>query len=269
MSMTTKKLMNVSPADYATAAALARAVGEQMLARLEWVALQPSVIVDVGCGVGHFGALLQQRYPTAKIMATDIAYPMLQYAKQQAHQSSWICADASVLPFRDHSVDLVFANLVLPWCADLEKSLREWRRILRPEGLLMFTSLGPDTLRAWRDDLANITIPDFIDMHNIGDVLTRARFADPVMDVEYFTLTYRKLTDLFHELHASGMLNIADDHYEQLVAMGQARCTTEGIWSVNYEVVYGHAWGPSETVEQVADEFGTVRIPLSHLRRRA
>jgi malonyl-CoA O-methyltransferase len=94
----------------------------------------------------------------------------------------------------------------LPWVSDVESMLREWRRVLRPDGLLVFTSLGPDTLQAWRIYLGDYTIPNFIDMHEIGDMLTRARFSDPVMDVEYYTLTYSEPSTLLSELQASGML---------------------------------------------------------------
>jgi malonyl-CoA O-methyltransferase len=201
----------MTPTDYAKAAALANAVGEEMLARLEWMALQPSVIVDVGCGVGFCTALLQQRYSAAKIIALDVAHPMLKYSQQQAKKDGGkislnVCADTMKLPFADGTVDFVFANLILPWLHNVDDVVREWRRVLRPNGLLMFTSLGPDTLQTWRAVLGDFTIPHFIDMHEIGDALTRAKFADPVMDVEFYTLNYSDRQKLFAELQASGML---------------------------------------------------------------
>lgn len=269
MSMASqKKLMTVSPSAYAAAAVLANEVAEQMLSRLEWVTLQPKVIVDVGCGVGSSAALLRKRYPAAQVIALDIAYPMLQYAKQQEECSlDWVNADTCELPFRDHSVDFVFANMVLPWVGNIEKLLREWRRVLRPDGLLMFSGLGPDTLLTWRDALADITVPDLIDMHEIGDALTRCKFADPVLDVDYFTLTYRQIEVLYQELNASGML-FAIDQDETLLEKGLEKRMPNGLWSTTYEVVYGHAFGPHDLVDHVADEMGIVRIPLSHLRRR-
>jgi malonyl-CoA O-methyltransferase len=148
MSVAINKIA-ITPAAYAQAAVLAQAINAEMLARLEWVTLQPNIILDVGCGTGQGTQLLQQRYPEAQIIALDNAYPMLQFTKQQASSTVSVCADAAQLPLVSHSVDLIFANLLLPWCADIASVLSEWRRVLRPEGLLMFSSLGPDTLAAW------------------------------------------------------------------------------------------------------------------------
>ena len=263
----TNKQSKVTPEVAAKAAALANAVGEEMLARLEWVTLQPKLVLDVGSGAGHCARLLRQRYPEAHIVSLDLDYPMLKYAAEQAENShTTVCADAGALPFPDQSVDLVFANLVLPWVADIEKMLREWRRVLRQDGLLVFTSLGPDTLQAWRAFLGDFTIPNFIDMHEIGDTLTRTRFSDPVMDVEYYTLVYRDASALLSELKASGVL--VSDSPINLLDHADVPRTEDNRLALSYEVVYGHAWGPDAGVDHVADEFGTVRIPLAHLRRR-
>jgi malonyl-CoA O-methyltransferase len=214
-------------------AVLLNAVGEQMLARLEWMVLAPQTIADVGCGIGQSATLLRQRYPEATVA---------------------VCDEAQRLPFLDHSVDLIFANLVLPWCHDPNAILAEWRRVLRPEGLLIFSCLGPDTLGEWQADFATRIIPRFIDMHDVGDALTQAKWMDPVLDVDYITLNYRRAEDFFHELQAMKMLNT------------QAVVTDKKPWEATYEIIFGHAWCPHPRVDQVADEFGTVRIPLSHLR---
>lgn len=268
MSLVRENVSNDSPAAYAAAAILAQVVGEQMLARLEWVTLQPKRIVDLGCGVGQATGLLQQRYPEAHVVGVDSAHPMLAYAKQQATSAHYLCADAQQLPFAAGSVDLLFANLLLPWCADLETCLLEWRRVLRPGGLLVFTSLGPGTFSAWRPVITDQWVPRFIDMHDVGDVLTRTRYADPVLDVENVTLTYRKLETLFDELQASNMIVLTDNERAAILAQSLTPMTPDGRWSLTYEVVFGHAWGPELTATQHADAFGVVKIPLSHLRGR-
>lgn len=264
-----QKIMKCSPSEYAAAAVVAKEVGEQMLARLDWMTLSPKVILDVGSGTGYCSRLLKERYPLAKVVAIDNAYPMLQYAKQQ--ESAICCVEASAerLPFADSSIDLIFANLLLPWCSDVEALLREWRRVLRPEGLLMFTSFGPDTLQDWRDVLADITLPDFVDMHVVGDELTRNKFADPVLDVDYLRVTYRQLEVFFQEMQDSGMLRFTEEDKKDLIEKSLSKCNANAVWVAEYEVVYGHAWGPNEMAMQVADEFGTIKIPLSHLRRRS
>ena len=260
--MSFQKEFQLVPENYAQSAALADHVGEQMLGRLDWVTLNPDVIVDMGCGVGYCAQQLKEKYPQARVFAVDTAYPMLKYASQQAENIGWTCADVFTLPLADHSVDLIFANLVLPWCDDVEKIFREWRRVLRPEGLLMFTSLGPDTLKAWRELLADKTLPHLVDMHIYGDALTKTRFADPVLDVDYFTLSYREAGKLFFELQTTGMILPGD--YPDVIAHMQ----NAPEWQAAYEVIFGHAWGPAVSVDHVADEFGEVRIPLAHLRRR-
>jgi malonyl-CoA O-methyltransferase len=265
MSVTIKEIfLKIPPAGYAQAAALANTVGEEMLARLDLVTLQPQRVLDVGCGTGYFVGALQQRFPQAQIIALDVAYPMLQFAQDQASVAFCICADAYALPFADQSVDLIFANLLLPWCQNLEKLMREWRRVLSKDGLLMFSSFGPDSLRLWREELGNLMLPDFLDMHELGDVLTKSRFCDPVMDVDYYTLTYRSATDLCRELKHNGIL-LHDDFTLQ---NPQAGLNAEGVHEAVFEIVYGHAWGPDVMVDQVADEMGVINIPLARLRRR-
>jgi malonyl-CoA O-methyltransferase len=262
--ITKKKLMNIPPASYASAAVLAQAIGQEMLTRLDFVTLKPAVVVDLGCGTGQFAAALAERYPEATVIALDVDYPMLQFAQLQAVKTTGICADAAVLPFADQSVDLLFANLLLPWCDDLEKLFREWRRVLRTDGLLVFTSLGPDTLREWRDELGNFMLPNFVDMHEVGDVLTRTKFAEPVMDMEYYSLTYRSTQDFIRELYESGMLVTTDISLNNV----EVDFSKGDLLAANFEIVYGHAWGPDVMVDQVADAMGVINIPLGRLRRR-
>lgn len=219
---------------------LARDVGEQMYERLEFMTLQPRTIYVLGAETEHFARRLKQRYENAEIFKFG---------------------EDEILPLADLSVDLIFANLFLPWQKDLKKIFHEWRRILQPEGLLMFTSLGPDTLMELRTKYADFLMPDLIDMHNVGDELTAARYADPVLDTEHLTVTYRDLKKLLFELQATNML------VQDLKEIDHTP-TAEGLFPLTYEIVYGHAWGPDPSVDHVADDLGVVKIPLSHLRRR-
>lgn len=215
---------------------LAREVCEHMVANLELMSLQPKVIMAVGGESEYAAELLKKRYLNAEI--------------------------TQMVTCPDQSVDLIFANLFLPWCKDWKEIFREWRRVLRPEGLLMVSSLGPDTLIELREEYANWMLPDLVDMHNLGDELKQARFADPVLDVEYLTVTYREFKTLLKELKMQHMLVVEAPEMRLLPNDGD-------VFSLTYEVVYGHAWGPHNLVDHVADEEGVVRIPLSHLRRRS
>lgn len=250
---------HISPADYDLAAVLVREVGEAMLARLDWVALKPRRIVEAGCGVGYCTQLLQKRYPAAELLAIDDSPEMLAYAKTAAApQTNWLCTSLDRLPVEDDSIDLIISNLVLPWCMDLMKLLQEWRRVLRPEGLLMFSSFGLDTLRELQGQ--TVQLPHFVDMHNLGDALVQVGFADPVLDMDYFTLTYREQQPLQDELQLTGFISGQD-------RLGPLEKNLAGVISLTYEIVYGHAWQPVLNKNIVAEK-GVVKFPLAHLRGR-
>lgn len=256
---------SISPATFAECSVLAKECAQQMLDRLSFINLQPAVIVDVGSGVGAWISLLKECYPQAQVIGVEANTDFLQYAKSLSSHSEWICANPMTLPLIDHSVDLIFANLVLPGCPSLEKCLQEWLRVLRPEGLLMFSSLGPDTLQAWRDTFTPLQWPHFLDMHDVGDALKQNLFVDPVLDLEYVTLTYHSIEKLLDELQITGMLHHPES--EQIESAKKIAPAHTGLYSTVYEIVYGHAFAPI-SLEFRADEAGMVKIPLSHLRRR-
>lgn len=220
---------------------LAREAGTQMLERLQFMTLQPKNIYVTGVEGDYFAELLKISYPNAEII---IDLDGEKIVKQE-----------------EQSVDLIFANLALPWCKEIKKIFFQWRHLLRAEGILMFSSFGPDTLIELREKYADNLLPDLIDMHNMGDELVRAKFADPVLDVEYLTVTYRDLKKLLVELQATNMLS--QDLTEIHILPNE-----KGIFSLTYELVYGHAFGPDVSVDHVADEEGVVKIPLSHLKRK-
>lgn len=258
--MNLSKNISWSPVEYAKASVLAREVGEEMLSRLEWVTLKPRMIIDLGCGTGEMSGKLQERYQNAHVIAVDLSEEMIRHAKQHETKHSYLCADAAALPFPNQSVDLLFANLLFPWQEDIQSLLRECRRVLRPEGLLMFTALGPDTLREIIPDVHSHIVPGFMDMHDAGDLLLQLKFADPVLDVNYYTLSYREQAHMLRELQVTGMLHE--------IKNTNIPAKEDGKWEVTYEVIFAHAFVPSESEEVTASEDGIVRIPLSSLRRQ-
>lgn len=256
--------MTWSPLDYASAAVISREASEELFSRLDWMSITPRVVVDMGCGTGEMSSRLQARYTDAIVIALDLSERMIQHAKHQTPTLSCVCGDAGALPLADQSVDLIFANQLVPWHADVKKLLHEWRRVLRPDGVVMLTALGPDTLKEWRELLHQAITPDLMDMHDIGDLMVHEKFADPVLDINHYTLTYRDQQQLFKELHASGILNSTP---AQSLTNTLAR-TDKGTWSVTYEVVFAHAFVPPQSDEVSASSDGIVRIPLSRLRQR-
>jgi malonyl-CoA O-methyltransferase len=264
-------------AAYDEAAALQREIADRMLERLDYIRLEPRLILDLGAGTGHAAERLARRYPRARVIALDFALPMLQRARKRGRwlrRPRCVCADVEQLPIADGAVDLVFSNAALQWCTDLEHSFREILRVMRPGGLLMFSTFGPDTLKELRDAWARVDagphVGLFADMHDIGDALVHARWADPVMDVDRFVLTYETVRDLMRELKVLGAHNVAQDRSRgltgksRLEAMIRAYDTlrSDGRLPATWEVVYGHAWAPEQRTEA-----GVTTVPLSSLRR--
>ena len=178
-------------ATYDEAAVLQDEVGMRLLERLDLVRLQPDSILDLGAGTGKMTAGLMKRYRKARVVAVDIAHSMLQRTRRRGgwlRRPRCICADAEQLPFAGNSFDLIFSNLMIQWCQPQDTLFGEFHRVLRPGGLLMFTTFGPDTLQELRecwtraDDCVHVNT--FVDMHDIGDALLQARLADPVVDAE-------------------------------------------------------------------------------------
>jgi len=256
-------------AHYDEAAVLQREVGTRLLERLELMRLQPQRILDLGCGTGQCIEGLFGRYRKAGVVALDIAQPMLQHARRRGRwlrRPQAVCADAERLPFAENSFDLVFSNLMLQWCTDLDAAFSELRRVLKPGGLLLFSSFGPDTLKelraSWRvvDQYAHVNT--FLDMHDVGDALVRARFADPVMDVERLTMTYADVWKLMRELKQIGAHNVTGGRPRGLTGKRRIQQLVEayeqfrsnGVLPASYEIVNGHAWVSEDTISVSLEE---------------
>lgn len=279
-------------ARYDEAAVLQKLTAEQMDERLDLVKVEVKQVLDIGAGTGFLTEKLLARYPHAQISAVDISENMLQFARTRLraspsrktsrlsrlkiHLANWfrahkvvdpvnlIQADAYALPLADASQDLVVTNFMLQWCDNLDVVLSEIRRVLRPEGLLMLSSLGPDTLKelrqAWvavEGEAGHNRMNHFIDMHDLGDALIRAGFGQPVMDVELYTLTYDQPMGVIKDLKAIGATNAQagrDNNLTgktkfkaMLAAYEQAR--RDNKIPASYEVVHGHAWAAPEIIK--------------------
>lgn len=250
-------------------AVLAREVARRMDERLEYIRFAPKRILDLGCGTGADLALLGRRFPDATRFGVDFAYPAL--ARQapaaggrlkrllglrRAPETPLVCADATALPLARGSVSMVWSNLMLSWLDDPLPALREAHRVLEVDGMLMFSTFGPDTLRELRAALpshAGERVHRFIDMHDIGDALVKAGFSDPVMDMEMLTLTYGELDELLRDLRLSGCTNASAARPRGLSGRGgwaAARAAYEvlrrdGRLPASFEIVQGHAWKPA------------------------
>ena len=276
-----RKNFDRASAAYDESAVLQSRVRQQLIERLDWIAFEPDSILDLGCGTGHAARTLGARWPKARVIAVDFAPGMLREAARQddAARFERLCADALDLPLPDASVDLLFSNLMLPWCDDLDAAFTEIARVLRPRGLLTFTTLGPDTLielqEAWHeaDDYPHV-IP-FTDMHDIGDGLIRAGLVEPVLDVVRYTLTYPDVRSLMRDLKAIGARNATTGRPRGLtgrqalraVEQNYERHRHEGKLPASYEVVFGQAWGAIERPGSQRD--GEFAFPVDKIERRS
>lgn len=250
---------------YDEAAVLQHEVCDRLLERLDVVKLAPERILDLGAGTGRGARGLRARYRRATVCALDLSEAMLHETRRRAgwwRRPLVVAGDAQRLPFRDAAFDLIYSSLSLQWSDDLDAAFTGLRRVLAPGGLLTFTSFGPDTLRelraAWAQaDPEGIHVNRFFDMHDIGDALVRAGFADPVMDVEMITVTYARVRQLMGDLRAIGATNATVGRSRGLMPRSWLRelerayedfRQEDGTLPASYEVVYGHAWAPRAPV---------------------
>ena len=246
---------------YDAVAVLQQEVASRLVERMSLMAMKPVSILDAGSGTGFVSQLLATRYPKAKITALDLAFNMLKQAKSKhSFKQRWqkkfryVNAEVESLPFADASVELIISGLTLQWCQDLPKVFKEFRRVLAPGGLLLFSSFGPDTLKELRHSWAEVDdvphVNAFADMHDVGDALMQSGFADPVMDMEMLTVTYKDVKTVMSDLKQIGAHNVMQGRSHNITGKNKLQKMIEayeqfrvdGLLPVSHEIVYGHAW---------------------------
>ena len=251
----------------------------RLLERLELVRLTPSVAVDLGCATGRGAAALAARYPAARVLAVDSSFAMLRStAAAPPATVRALGGDAASLPLRDGCVDLVLANLVLPWCRP-EQLFAEAARVLTTGGGLLFATLGPDSLQEVRaafgavDD--RIHVHAAFDMHDLGDLALAAGLAEPVLDVDRLEVTYADIGGLVRDLRAMGAINVAGGRRRTLT--GRQRWGRfierlprgpDGRLAVTVELILGQAWGRGAR-EKPRPASGEIRVPIARIKRRS
>ena len=276
-----QRRLTKAAATYDEAAVLHLEVGRRLLSRLDLMTLTPRQILDLGVNTGRMSLALAKRYPQAKrIIGLDIAAAMLQQARKRAgwfSKQRFVQADAQAIPLATGQFDLIYSALVLPWCTDLKVVLQEVTRLLKPRGLFVFATYGPDTLcelrASWQAVDAYQHTLDYTDMHVIGDALLQAGLADPVLDVEHFTLQYQSVRQLMLDIKAQGANYVGSGacpgltgkrRFERLTQRYSADYQKDGLIPATYEVVYGHAWARERRSETASK--GEVLVPVSELQ---
>ena len=282
-----RRAFSRAASSYHAAAALQQEVAKRLLESLDYLAdKQPQVVLDVGSGPAHATAVMKKRWPKAQVIALDLALPMLVEAKQQAgwwRPFSRVCADARALPLTDNSVDVIFSNLCLQWVEDLPAVFAGFRRVLKPGGLLVCSTFGPDTLVELReafaqaDDTAHVS--RFVQIAQFGDALMMAGFRDPVLDRDLFTLTYDDLPALMRELKAIGATNAMSNRRHTLTGRSRFAAASQayeplrgadGKLPSSWEVIYAHAWAPEPgaPIREHGHDVAAVPVSAIPIRRK-
>lgn len=271
---TVRRQFDARALHFADSSALIREIASRLLERLQYMRIDPAIVIDVGCGLGESRAPLQARYANAHWLGLDVSEGMLRAGQPHGlvqRFRDWargakalsVAGDAGALPIAAGTVDLLYSNLMLHWHPEPHSVFPEWKRVLREGGLLLFSCFGPDTLKELRlaaNSLSDARPMPFVDMHDFGDMMVAAGFATPVMDSELITLTYTSPQQLLREVRALGG-NPRDDRSpalpsgqraRDLLAALDAQRGDDGRIRLTFEVAYGHAWKPAQKANGVA-----------------
>jgi len=262
---------------YAEHDALQEEVALRLRERLDaYPGFAPARVLDVGSGPGDASRALHARCGDAEFVALDLALPMLRRIGDGA--ITRVCGDAEALPFADGAFDLVHSSLCLQWCNDPGLAIAEFHRVLRPGGLLLFSTFGPDTLKELRAAFAEVDgaphVSRFVDMHDIGDALLATGFRDPVLERDDFTLTYTDAPALMRDLRGIGATNA--DAQRRRTLTGRARLDAvarayeafrrDGVLPATYEVIYAAARAPEPGQPRRHGGFDIAGFPVDRLR---
>jgi malonyl-CoA O-methyltransferase len=264
-----------------------REVERRMLERLSWTKIAPSKILDIGCGRGKGVLALQQLFPSATAIGVDLALgmmrplPLMQFADRSSSKLArlidqfkpkavdkfiplFVQAESGCLPFSDATFDLVWSNLMFHWLPNAQISAQEWYRVIRPGGLLSFTAFGVDTFKELKGLGAPLmALPD---MHDIGDLLVKSGFSEPVMDQQKLVLTYTDGKKLLEEIGSFGghvqrerpKFLLADKQWSRSLRALESLRAADGKISVTTEIVFGHTWAPAR--KKLADGWSPLEM---------
>jgi len=251
---------NAAAKDYDTVSLLQQTITDRLIESFDQIKINPAAVLDLGSGTGYGSRKLKQCFKKAHFYQMDISGEMINIARKYSpmffSKNHFLRADASRIPLPNNHFDLVFSSLMLQWCNNLDAVFSDVRRVLKPGGIFLFTSFGPDTLKelreSWQSVDDRVHVNAFVDMHDIGDSLIRNGLDAPVLSVEHIVLTYDECKQLMRELKNTGAHNINNGRRKTLT--GKRRLDKvikhyetfrrDSKLPATYEVIYGHAWCP-------------------------
>jgi malonyl-CoA O-methyltransferase len=270
---------------YTAAAKLQRDVATRLAESLDYAKRPPARILDLGSGPGVDSAMLRKRFPKAQVIALDAAIPMLVEARRKmglfglTGRFDRVAGDARALPLADASVDLVWSNLCLQWCPELDPVYDEIRRVLAPEGLFLFTTFGPRTLEELRAAWAAVDptprVGSFPDMPVVGDALTRAGFRDPVLDIDTVIERHADPRAVLTNLKAIGATHADAGRTRGLTGPRllarmldayRAQAAADGSVGATWEVISAFAFAPDPSQPRRTRSGAIAAIPVDQLR---
>ncbi len=241
-----------------------REVGDRLLEKLNYMKINPKRILDIGCGTGHFTQALKRKFKKADVIGLDISELMIKTAKQQqsgltklfSSKCEFLVGDMDALPFKDNEFDLIFSNLTLQWTNNPLITLKEVSRVLSPSGLLLYTTLGPDTLKELRASFAEVDdqvhVNPFLDLHHWGDAMLTSGIHQPVVDRDDIQFHFESLKQMMVDLKGVGAHNInkgrpsslmSKGKWQQMSSFYETHFKNDLGFCSTYEVIYGHGWG--------------------------
>jgi len=277
-----RRAFDKAATSYDEHAVLQREVASRLMQRLDWLKIAPRTIIDIGAGTGEPTSGLSKRFKKAQVIALDVSLNMLRQVHRR--RSRWghhwlrrlpgVCCDAQLLPMRDESVDMVFSSLALQWCNRPDQVFSEIKRVLKPDGVFIFSTFGPDTLKELRTSWSTVDdaghVHPFLDMHDIGDLLIQAGLQEPVMERDELTLTYENMRAVMGDVKYIGAGNALLDRPRGLTGKGRyqqletayERWRKDGRLPATYEVIYGTVWSGSTSKP------GVKHVPVEMIGRR-
>ena len=259
-----RKVFNRNAKTYDEYSSLQNKISDNLFKKLDLIEVRPNFILDLGCGTGRNGGILKEKYQNIRLINYDFSINMLQEAKKNQHKvlgakSEFICGDIEKLSFSENTFDVIWSTSSLQWCNNLSDIFKRAKLILKPGGLFIFSTFGPNTLFELKNVTKRISnyqkTNNFLDVLSIKDKLVKEGFSNPVIDSEEFCLTYQNINKLFLDLRKIGAtsgfkskkIGLSGKSFLKLISDGYKEYSYDGIYPATYEPVYCYAWNtPNE-----------------------